>query len=153
MRMMEMYYDDLSVGQTETTHRRTITESDVTMWCMFTGDWFPIHCDKVYAAESIFKERIAPGVMVMAVAGGLVVPPQTQTVIANYGTERVRYPNPTLFGDTVHVVATVVEMKDRDDKSGLVDLRWDVTNQNDKIVCSIIIRILFKRRAFDEIAG
>ena len=152
MRMMEMYYDDLSVGQTETTHRRTITESDVTMWCMFTGDWFPIHCDKVYAAESIFKERIAPGVMVMAVAGGLVVPPQTQTVIANYGTERVRYPNPTLLGDTVHVVATVVEMKDRDDKSGLVDLRWDVTNQNDKIVCSIIIRILFKRRAFDEVA-
>ena len=153
MRMMEMYYDDLSVGQTETTHRRTITESDVTMWCMFTGDWFPIHCDKVYAAESIFKERIAPGVMVMAVAGGLAVPPQTTTVIANYGTERVRYPNPTLFGDTVHVVATVVDMKDRDDKSGLVDLRWDVTNQNDKIVCSIIIRILFKRRAFDEAAG
>jgi len=153
MRMMEMYYDDLSVGQTETTHRRTITESDVTMWCMFTGDWFPIHCDKVYAAESIFKERIAPGVMVMAVAGGLAVPPQTTTVIANYGTERVRYPNPTLFGDTVHVVATVVDMKDRDDKSGLVDLRWDVTNQNDKIVCSIIIRILFKRRAFDEVAG
>jgi len=153
MRMMEMYYDDLSVGQTETTHRRTITESDVTMWCMFTGDWFPIHCDKVYAAESIFKERIAPGVMVMAVAGGLAVPPQTTTVIANYGTERVRYPNPTLFGDTVHVVATVVDMKDRDDKSGLVDLRWDVTNQNDKIVCSIIIRILFKRRAFDEVVG
>lgn len=153
MRMMEMYFDDLSVGQSEVSHRRTITEADVTQWCMFTGDWFPIHVDKVYAAESIFKERIAPGVMIMAIAGGLVVPPQTQTVIANYGTERVRYPNPTLFGDTVHVVSTVVEMKERDDKSGLVDLRWDVTNQNDKIVCSIIIRILFKRRAYDEQAG
>lgn len=75
MRLMEKYFDDLSVGDSETTHRRTVTEADVTMWCMFTGDWFPIHCDKVYAEASMFKQRVAPGLMVVAMTGGLVVPP------------------------------------------------------------------------------
>lgn len=153
MRMLEMYLDDLVVGQRETSHRRTVTETDVTMWCMFTGDWFPIHCDTVYAAQSMYGQRLAPGVMVTAIAGGLAVPPQTKTVIANYGTDRVRYPHPTYIGDTLHVVATIEKLQKRDEKSGIVDVRWDVHNQNDKVVCSIVIRILVKSRAADSIAA
>ena len=107
MRLMEKYFDDLSVGDSETTHRRTVTEGDVTMWCMFTGDWFPIHCDKVYAEASMFKQRVAPGVMLVAMTGGLVVPAQTRTVIANYGTDLLRYPNPTFIGDTIYVMNAV----------------------------------------------
>src|SRR5882757_1960890 len=152
MRMLEMYFDDLAVGQTETTHRRTITETDVTNWCMFTGDWFPIHCDIVYATESRFGQRIAPGVMVFAIAGGLAVPPQTKTVIANYGTDRIRYPKPTFIGDTLNVVATIEKLQPRDAESGILDVRWDVHNQHGKIVCSIVMRILVKTRAADAIA-
>lgn len=152
-RMLEMYFDDLRIGQTETTRRRTITETDVTMWCMFTGDWFPLHSDKIYAEQSRFGQRVAPGWMVMALSGGLCVPAETRTVIANYGTERVRYPNPAFIGDTVHVVATIETLKERDEQTGLVDVRWDVTNQNDKIVCSIVIRIMVKRRTADADAG
>ncbi len=151
MRMLNMYFDDFSVGQTEITRRRTVTEADVTMWCMFTGDWFPIHCDKIYAEESIFKERIAPGIMVMAMAGGLAVPAETETIIANYGSESIRYPNPTLLGDTIHVLATIEALKKRDEKSGIIDVRWDIINQKDKIVCSMIIRILVKRRTAEAL--
>lgn len=147
MRLMEKYFDDLSVGDSETTHRRTVTEADVTMWCMFTGDWFPIHCDKVYAEASMFKQRVAPGVMVVAMTGGLVVPAQTRTVIANYGTDRLRYPNPTFIGDTIHVVNTVESLKPRDEKSGIADLKWEVFKQYDKMVCTLILRALFATRA------
>ena len=151
MRMLEMYFDDLVIGQTETSHRRTVTETDITMWCMFTGDWFPIHCDIVYAEQSMFGQRLAPGVMVFAMAGGLAVPPQTKTVIANYGTDRIRYPHPTYIGDTLHVVATIEKLTARDEKSGIVDVRWDVHNQNQKIVCSIVMRILVKMLAGDGV--
>lgn len=151
MRMLEMYFDDLVIGQTETSHRRTVTETDITMWCMFTGDWFPIHCDIVYAEQSMFGQRLAPGVMVFAMAGGLAVPPQTKTVIANYGTDRIRYPHPTYIGDTLHVVATIEKLTARDEKSGIVDVRWDVHNQNQKIVCSIVMRILVKTLAGDGV--
>ena len=149
MRLMERYFDDLNIGDSETSPRRTVTEADVTMWCMFTGDWFPIHCDKVYAEESMFKQRVAPGVMVMAMAGGLVVPAQTETVIANYGTDRLRYPNPTFLGDTIHVVATVDSLKSRDDKTGIADLKWEIFKQDGKMVCSLILRVLVKTRAAD----
>tara|TARA_R110002110_G_scaffold85251_4_gene221618 strand:+ start:212 stop:676 length:465 start_codon:yes stop_codon:yes gene_type:complete len=152
MRLMEKYFDDLSVGDSETTHRRTVTEADVTMWCMFTGDWFPIHCDKVYAEASMFKQRVAPGVMVVAMTGGLVVPAQTQTVIANYGTDRLRYPNPTFIGDTINVVNTVDSLKPRDEGSGIADLKWEVFKQDGKMVCSLILRALFKTRAADAAA-
>ncbi|MBV1926851.1 MAG: MaoC family dehydratase N-terminal domain-containing protein [Rhodobacteraceae bacterium] len=152
MRLMERYFDDLNIGDSETSPRRTVTEADVTMWCMFTGDWFPIHCDKVYAEESMFKQRVAPGVMVMAMAGGLVVPAQTETVIANYGTDRLRYPNPTFLGDTIHVVATVDSLKSRDDKTGIADLKWEIFKQDGKMVCSLILRVLVKTRAADASA-
>jgi len=152
MRMLENYFDDLVIGQTETSHRRTVTETDVTMWCMFTGDWFPIHCDLVYAAESQFGQRVAPGVMVFALIGGLAVPPQTRTVIANYGSDRIRYPHPTFINDTLHVVATVENLRERDDKSGILDVRWEVYNQNETIVCSINMRILMKKRSADALS-
>lgn len=145
-RMLETYFDDLAVGQTETSHRRTVTEADITFWCMFTGDWFPIHCDKIYAAESHFGQRIAPGIMVLAMAGGLAVPPQTQTVVANYGNETVRYPAPTFIGDTLQVRATVKSLTPRDDETGIADFTWEVMNQHGKVVCAAVFRILMKRR-------
>lgn len=151
MRLMEKYFDDLSVGDSETTHRRTVTEADVTMWCMFTGDWFPIHCDKVYAEASMFKQRVAPGLMVVAMTGGWWCY-QTQTVIANYGTDRLRYPSPTFIGDTINVVNTVDSLKPRDEGSGIADLKWEVFNQDGKMVCSLILRALFKTRAADAAA-
>lgn len=152
MRLMEKYFDDLNVGDQEISHRRTVTEADVTMWCMFTGDWFPIHSDKVYAEASMFKQRVAPGVMVMAMAGGLVVPAQTQTVIANYGTDRLRYPNPTFLGDTIHVVNTVAALKPRDDTTGIADFNWEIFKQDGKMVCTLILRALVKTRAADAVA-
>lgn len=152
MRLMEKYFDDLSVGDSETTHRRTVTEADVTMWCMFTGDWFPIHCDKVYAEASMFKQRVAPGLMVVAMTGGLVVPAQTRTVIANYGTDRLRYPNPTFIGDTIRVVNTVESLNQRDERSGIANLKWEVFKQDDKLVCTLILRALFATSAADAAA-
>ncbi len=146
MRMLERYFDDLSVGDVEVTRRRTITETDVTMWCMFTGDWFPAHCDVIYAGESIFKQRVAPGVMVFAIAGGLAVPAETRTVIANYGTDRIRYPGPTFIGDTLQVTATVEELERRGNDSGVARIRWDVTKQDEKLVCVVVMRILMQTR-------
>ena len=48
-RLLEHYFDELTLGQFELTPRRTITETDVHMWSMFTGDWFPLHTDAIAA--------------------------------------------------------------------------------------------------------
>ncbi len=134
-RLLEHYYDEMHVGQEEVTRGRTVTETDVVNWCMFTGDWFLMHSNKVYAEDSMFGERIAPGLMVLAIAGGLVLPAETQTVIANYGCDRIRYPRPTFIGDTMNVRVEITALEDRDAGSGIMDMRWHILNQNGSEIC------------------
>jgi len=141
-RLLEYYFDELSLGQSELSPRRTITETDVVHWSMFTGDWFPMHSDAIHAAESMFGQRIAAGLMVLAISGGLVVPPSTRSIIANYGNERVRYPAPTFIGDTIQVRVSIIKLEPRDATTGLMDMEWDVLNQNGTIVCNAVFRVL-----------
>lgn len=141
-RLLDNWFDDLEVDQQEYSRGRTITETDVVNWCMFTGDWFPIHSDAVYSEASMFGERLAPGLMVMAIAGGLVVPAESQTILAQYGVDRVRYPQPTFIGDTVRVRNRVSKLERRDEATGIVDLEWDVLNQNDRVTCNVYIRVM-----------
>jgi acyl dehydratase len=139
------YYDELSLGDRQLTRGRTITEADIVTWCAFTGDWFLLHSDKEYAARSMFGQRIAPGMMVLAISGGLGVPPDSTAVLANYGMDRLRFPHPTFIGDTVHLEMEVAGKKERDDQSGVVDLRWDVVNQNGETVAASQLRVLMAR--------
>lgn len=136
----------MEVGQSEVSRGRTITETDVVNWCMFTGDWFPIHSDVVYSQDTIFGDRLAPGLMTIAIAGGLVVPPDSQAIMAQYGIDRVRYPVPIFIGDTIKVRNTIANLEDRDGVSGIVDLEWDILNQNDTLACNVLIRVLQSKR-------
>lgn len=135
-------FDELEVGDRQRTRGRTITETDVVNWCALTGDWFYPHTDKVAAERSMFGQRVAPGIMVFAMATGLGVPADATTILANYGTDRLRYTKPTWLGDTVYLDIEVVEKTDRDAKSGLVTYRWDVLNQNGETVCVSQLKIL-----------
>jgi acyl dehydratase len=141
------YYDELAPGDTQETRARTITEGDIVTWCAFTGDWFAIHTDKELAARSMFGQRIAPGVMVVAISGGLGVPPDSTAILANYGLDRIRFPHPTYIGDTLHLEIEVLSKKARDEASGIVDLRWDMVNQNGRTVAATVLRVLMAREA------
>jgi 3-hydroxybutyryl-CoA dehydratase len=140
--LLNRTYDQLAVGDRQSSRRRTVTEADIVNWCALTGDWFIMHSDAIYAEASMFGQRIAPGLMVLAFSGGLGVPPATTTVLANYGSDRVRYPNPTFIGDTIHVEIEVSEKRDRDDDTGIVGFRWDVLNHDDEPVCVSVLRVL-----------
>jgi len=80
--------------------------------------------------------------MVMAIAGGLVVPAESAAILAQYGIDRVRYPAPTFIGDTIKVRNRVVKLERRDESTGIVDLDWDVMNQNGRTTCNVLIRVL-----------
>jgi acyl dehydratase len=136
--------DLLSEGDTETTRGRTVTEADIVLWCSLTGDWFRMHSDAVYAAGSAFGQRIAPGMMVLAFTGGLIVPADTPTVIANYGLDRIRFPAPAYIGDTIHTRVTVSEIVKRDDGNCVVGFDLKVLTQDDRTVCSATLRALMR---------
>lgn len=56
------YFEDLAVGQ-EATLSRTVGEADIVAYAALSGDYNPVHIDPVYAAQTIFKERIAHGML------------------------------------------------------------------------------------------
>ena len=85
-------FDELQVGDTQSTRGRTITETDIVNWCSLTGDWYYPHIDKVAAERSMFGQRVAPGIMVFAIGTGLGVPADSTTILANYGSDKLRYP-------------------------------------------------------------
>jgi acyl dehydratase len=135
-------YEELEVGQTQRTRGRTITETDIVNWCSLTGDWFYPHIDAVAAERSMFGRRVAPGIMVFAVATGLGVPADATTILANMGTDNLRYLAPSWIGDTLYLDIEVLEKTDRDAKTGTVTYRWDVLNQNGVTVCTSRLKIL-----------
>lgn len=135
-------FDELQVGDSQRTRGRTITEADIVNWCGLTGDWFYPHIDKVAAERSMFGQRVAPGIMVFAMATGLGVPADATTILANYGTDSLRYPRATWIGDTVYLDIELLEKVDRNPASGLATYRWDVLNQNGETVCASRLKIL-----------
>jgi 2-(1,2-epoxy-1,2-dihydrophenyl)acetyl-CoA isomerase len=141
-------FDELCVGDRQRTRGRTLTEADVVNWCALSGDWFYPHSDAVAAETSAFGRRVVPGIMVFALATGLGVPADATTILANYGTDRLRYTRPTWIGDTVALDIEVEEKTPRDDRSGLVTFRWDVVNQNDELVCTSRLKLVIATERF-----
>jgi oxepin-CoA hydrolase/3-oxo-5,6-dehydrosuberyl-CoA semialdehyde dehydrogenase len=64
------HFEELEVGETWVTHRRTVTEADVTNFAGVSGDFFYAHVDEIAARESIFERRVAHGYFVISAAPG-----------------------------------------------------------------------------------
>jgi 3-hydroxybutyryl-CoA dehydratase len=150
--MITSYLDDIHVGDRSRSRSRTITETDIVQFAMFTGDWHPIHIDVEYAeSHPRFRGRIAHGALVLSVALGLVDfwPPAMQ---AFYGLDTLRFAHPTRIGDTLHVQTEVLDIADRDDTCGVVTYRFTVCNQRDEPVCVASLKALVARRSQPDAA-
>jgi 3-hydroxybutyryl-CoA dehydratase len=136
------YLDDIRVGDRRVSRARTVTETDLVTFAMFSGDWHPIHTDAQYAAaDPLFGQRIAHGALVLSVALGLVRfwPPATK---AFYGIDALRFVAPTHVGDTLHVVTEVLAVTPRADRLGVVTSRFVVCNQCDEDVLVATLKAL-----------
>ena len=56
------FFEDLEVGQ-EASMSRIVSEADIVAYAALSGDYNPVHLDADYAAKTIFKERIAHGIL------------------------------------------------------------------------------------------
>lgn len=142
--MITTWFDDIQVGEKRVTRARTVTEADVVLFAMFTGDWYPLHTDVEYARKAPFGERIAHGMLVLSIMTGLVEL-DPGYVVAFYGMDRVRFVNPTKIGDTIRVETEVLEKSERNERSGVVTFDVKVKNQRDEVVASTIMKMLVAR--------
>ncbi|SFQ39412.1 oxepin-CoA hydrolase / 3-oxo-5,6-dehydrosuberyl-CoA semialdehyde dehydrogenase [Geopseudomonas sagittaria] len=146
------HFEELQIGESLLTHRRTVTEADLVNFGCLSGDHFYMHFDEIAAKESQFGKRIAHGYFVLAAAAGLFVSPGVGPVLANYGLDTLRFVSPVGIGDTIRARLTCKRKIDQGKQSSLGTpqgvVAWDVevTNQNDELVASYDILTLVAKR-------
>ena len=117
---------------TQATLSRTITEDDILLFALVSGDHNPIHLDAEYAEKSLFGKRIAHGFLI----GSLI-----SAVLGNdmpgpgsiYLGQTLKFLAPIHIGDTVTVIVKVVAL--REDKR-IITLHTDCANQHGTLVLS-----------------
>jgi oxepin-CoA hydrolase/3-oxo-5,6-dehydrosuberyl-CoA semialdehyde dehydrogenase len=140
------YFEDLAIGDSLLTHRRTVSEADIVNFGGISGDYFYMHFDEIAAKESPFGRRIAHGYFVLSAAAGLFVSPAPGPVLANYGLDTLRFVRPVGIGDTIQARLTAKRKIDKKKDQGVVAWDVEVTNQNGEMVASYDILTLVAKR-------
>jgi oxepin-CoA hydrolase/3-oxo-5,6-dehydrosuberyl-CoA semialdehyde dehydrogenase len=146
------HFEDLRIGESLLTHRRTVGEADIVAFGGISGDYFYMHFDAIAAKDSAFGQRIAHGYFVLSAAAGLFVSPAPGPVLANYGLDTLRFVKPVAIGDTIQARLTAKRKVDRRktgaDGVGQGVVAWDVevSNQHGELVASYDILTLVAKR-------
>ena len=122
-------YSELSIGQSaEVVH--TITEEDIKTFGDLSGDYNSVHFDEDWAKTTMFKGRIAHGILTAAyisTAIGMKLPgPGTV-----YLGQSMRFLAPVRIGDTITARVEIIELNDEKQR---VTLKTTCTNQDGKVV-------------------
>jgi 3-hydroxybutyryl-CoA dehydratase len=100
--------EDLAVGQSA-SYSRTISERDVDMFGAVSGDMNPLHFDDEYAKGTIFRGRIAHG-MLSASFISTVFGTKFPGAGSIFMSATVRFKAPVRIGDTVTATVKVREI-------------------------------------------
>ena len=123
--------DTIEIGDSA-SFTKTVTEADVVMYAGISGDFNPAHIDAEAARESMFRQRIAHGMLsagfISAVLGMQLPGPGTI-----YLSQDLKFTKPVYIGDTLTATATVTE---KIVEKNRLTLDTTVTNQNGDVVIS-----------------
>src|SRR6185437_14084207 len=109
--MATIYLDELKPGMSASA-ARTVTEHQIQLFGEATGDMNPVHFDEEYARKTLFRGRVAHGVLsigfISAVIGTQLPGEGTIFVSAS-----IIFKTPVRIGDTVVTTVTVREINGR----------------------------------------
>ena len=147
------YLEDFEEGATyKHWPAKTVTEADDHLFCLITMNHHPLHINDVYAARSQQGRNVVVGPLVYSLALGMSVADISGKAIANLATEELTHPNPVHHGDTLYAESTVLEVRPSESKPdrGVVRVRTDVYNQENKLVASFKRAVLVPRRVPED---
>jgi acyl dehydratase len=139
------YFDEFEIGMSFTSPGRTVTESDIVSFAGLSGDYTQIHTDAEFSKQTIIGERVAHGLLGLAIVSGLAVRTGflEGTVIAFREIVDWKFIKTILIGDTVHVVQKVAEVKSLPRLGGgAVNIELRLINQHDEVVMKGIWKVL-----------
>ncbi len=135
--MTGYYFEDFRTGQTFESGGRTITETDLTMFSMISGDWNPIHADMEFSKSTRYGQRVVHGVLGIAVSTGMMHEMGIfhDSVIAMLGYRNWNFRAPLLVNDTIHLKLSILSTTlGKSGKNGKISRRFELINQRGEIV-------------------
>ena len=122
-------YEDIKIGQ-HAEYVRTVTSEDIEMFGQVSGDYNPLHFNEDWAKTTMFKGRIAHGILtatyVSTVIGMKLPGPGTI-----YISQNMKFRRPVRIGDTI---TARVEVISKNDEKEFLTLKTICINQEDKVV-------------------
>lgn len=151
--LFSKFFEELEVGQTIITHKRTVTDSDIVNFANVSWDHFYAHTDETSLEGTTFDRTVAHGYFVLSAAAGLFVQAKKGPVLLNYGLEDCRFTKPVYPGMTIGVRLTVKEKVDQEKKDdiakGIVKFLVDVFDETDETVAIATILTMVKKKNQD----
>lgn len=146
--MKPQYFEDYVTGTQRSSTGRTITEADIVLHAGQTGDFYPHHMDAEWCQTQDFKQRIAHGTLVFAVAVGQTAG-EINPFAFSYGYDRIRFIRPVFIGDTLTSRCSVKEKRDdpKRPQHGVVVELVEAINQRRETVLIAEHLLLVKRQA------
>jgi 3-hydroxybutyryl-CoA dehydratase len=123
--MIGLSIDTIEVGDRAEIVRRA-SDADIAEFVDAVGDYNPVHSDPEYAAGTVFKKPIAPGIwtagLISAVIGTRLPGPG-----AIYLSQSLKFLRPVMFDD---VITARVEVLETNREKNRMRLRTICTNQH-----------------------
>ncbi|MEO8722903.1 MAG: MaoC family dehydratase [Sphingobium sp.] len=149
---MPTYFDDMVVGATDSFGSYAVTREEVIE---FAAKYDPqaFHLDDDAAAASLFGRLAASGWHTAAMAMRMMVNywnanDMAEASVAGAGMDELRWPRPVYPGDVLRCEVELLEKIESRSRPevGIVKTRWQVYNQNEELVFTVLSTGLFKRR-------
>lgn len=146
------HFEDLQVGETLVTGKRTITEADIVNFANLSWDHFYAHTDHTSLEGTLFEKPVAHGYFIMSAAAGLFVDGKKGPVLLNYGIDELRFTKPVYAGSTIGVKLTVKEKTEQEKRTpeeiakGIVKWYVEVYDETNETVAIATILTMVKKR-------
>ena len=127
-----MYFEEFEVGQRIATPARTVTEADIVNFAGLSGDFNALHTDAVFGQGTAFGQRVAHGLLGMAIVSGLAGRTGIieGTALAFREINEWKFSQPVFIGDTIHAELEIREVRPMARlNGGAVVLGVEVINQ------------------------
>lgn len=124
----------------EASFSKTMTEFDVYSFAGITGDFNPVHTNRIAAENSRFGRQICHGMLVSSFISTVLGMrcPGPGTI---YLEQSMRFEKPVYIGDTITAKVKVVDIQQR-----VATLRTTVVNQDEVVVIAGSAKVLIDER-------
>lgn len=141
-----MFFEEFVLGSKTKLEPATIHKNDMIDFAQ-KFDNIPLHTDEEYAKSTFFGKLIAPGVMsFMSVWAKYLQIDLAGTELVAGKSTKIEWMKPVFADDVLSSTCTVSNLTKRNEKNGIVELTFEVFNQNGELVLTDVTEMIVKCR-------